>query len=447
LRHYFATRSAVLIGAAASAVSLAIRLVRLPDTHFARDQAVSLWMALAAIRQGFLPDHGLVSSFLAFDPPGLEWLMIPAVFGGHGDPTLVMAWFGVLASLGIAVLVGSVAHVYGRRVALILLGLLASNPADALAPALLWHVSLYMGVVALLLAAAIHLRNGASARWAVVLGAAPVAYTLIHYSGLLLIAMAPLLIPRSRWRSLALPALTGVVVAGVCWVPFFTFESARNWLDLGIVATTGEPKTDLAAAAADRFGGLLTAMQAWGSGRWINPGRLSMVVSVLALVGLSYGMYRRQPLAVLAGGLMIAGTTLQAAVGMGTRSDITMLWNTPFLVLAAVALASMPSQRIARGVLAVIIAGNGYVFLRAHDQSLARGDSLRQNWDRARLGDAWQRSAADAARTPPEAAVYLASDPPVVAGVGSEVWYLREIKDPGAGMQAAVASTRPRPNQ
>ena len=46
------------------------------------------------------------------------------------------------------------------------------------------------------------------------------------------------------------------------------------------------------------------------------------------------------------------------------------------------------------------------------------------------------------ARTPPETKRYLSTNPPVVAGIGSEVWYLREVAEPGAGRAAAAADAQ-----
>jgi hypothetical protein len=423
----------------AFAGSLAVRLVRLPDTHFARDQAVALWMALDAVRQGSLPDHGLVASYLAFEPPGLQWLMMPAVLVGGGQPVAVMTWFALLASAGVSVLVWTVARYYGTRLALILGALLATNPADALAPALLWHVSLYVPAVSLMLAAATHLALGGSARWALVLGAVPFFYSLIHYVGLLLAPIAVLLVPHSRWRVISRPLACGALVGLFAWLPFLRFESSRNWSDLRIVLFSPGLGPDPTAASADRLEALVMAVQAWGTGRWIEPGRVSLLLLVLGVAGLAYALCRRERLSVLAGLVLALGTLMQAAAGMGLRSDITMLWNTPLLVLAASALARMPMQLVARGVLGLLVAGNAYLVNKTHDEMLVRGDSLAHNWARAEMGDRWMRSAEDMARTPPEAAVYLPNDPPVVAGTGSEVWYLRDLLEPSAGRRAAAS--------
>ena len=92
----------------------------------------------------------------------------------------------------------------------------------------------------------------------------------------------------------------------------------------------------------------------------------------------------------------------------------------------------------------MLVAGNLYIFDRVHSQFITRGETLEQVRGRAALGDAWQRSADDMQRTPPETARYLGSDPPFVAGVGSQVWYLREVAAPGAGRAAAAADAQQR---
>jgi hypothetical protein len=429
--------SPLFVALVAFSGSLIVRAYRLPDVHFARDQAVALWMALDATRQGFVPDHGLVSSVLAYQPPGLIWLMVPAIMVGRGDPLVVMLCFAVLSSVGIAVLVWSVAQGWGVRLALLLAALLATNPADALAPALLWHVSLYMGAVALYLAAALQLNRGASRWWAFAVGGVPVAYTLIHYSGFMLFPIALVLLPARRWRGLALPFALGGLAGLLLWAPFALFEMRVGWQDLLAVAAAGGRD-----GALDRIDESARIVAAWGTGRWIEAGRVSAITFMLAVGGYVYGMLTRQPMARLAGICLIAGTILQAALGMGDRSDIGMLWNAPLLVLAALALQHLPHRAVTYGVLAGVIAGNLYIFARVHDQFIERGETLDQTRARAAMGDSWRRSAEDVQRTPPETARYLPSDPPVVAGTGSEVWYLREVAEPGAGRRAAAADAQ-----
>jgi hypothetical protein len=434
----FAANSPLAVALGAFVLSLLVRVYRLPDVEFARDQAVALWMELDALRQGFVPDHGLVSSILAYQPPGLVWLMAPGVLVGRGDPLAVMVWFAVLASLGVAVLVWTVARAWGIRLGLILGLLLATNPADALAPALLWHVSLYLGAVALFIAAAVQVRRDGSRWWAFGLGFVPIAYTLIHYSGLALILIALLLMVTPRWRSLILPAACGAFAGLLLWAPFALFEARVGWQDLIGVVHQGAADGP-SDGIADRARELTRIVAAWGTGRWIEAGRVSLVVTALALVGLVYGLWRRHPLARVAAIVLLVGTLFQASAGAGDRADIGMLWNAALLALAALALASVPYRWLAALVIAGIVVGNLFIFDRVHNQFVARGETLEQVRGRAALGDAWQRSADDMARTPPETERYLASDPPVVAGTGSEVWYLREVGQPGAGRTAAAA--------
>lgn len=437
-------RLAMQLGGVAFAASLGVRLLRLNETHFARDQAVALWMALDAVRgtAGRLPDHGLVSSVLALQPPGLVWLVLPPVWAGGGDPRWVMAWFAVLASVGVGLLVWALARMYGPFLALVAAGLLASSPADALAPALLWHVSLYMGGVAVVLAAGIRLRDGGSRWWAALVTAVPLAYVLIHYSGLALAAAALLVLPRSRWRELGVPLAVGGLVGLAAWLPFLRFEATREWQDLLMVLAAGAGGQTPATPAdglANRLAGFGTAVSVWGTGRWVEVSRVSQVVVAFAALGAAHGIWKREPLATSSALVLVVGSGLVAVFGMGQRADIVMLWNTPLLLLAALGISRLPGRWLAAGVLAAIVAGNLFIFWRAHDQFVARGESLQQNVARAQLGDAWQRSADDRTRTPPEASRYVPGDPPVVAGTGSEVWYLREVAQPGAGRAAAAA--------
>jgi hypothetical protein len=230
----------------------------------------------------------------------------------------------------------------------------------------------------------------------------------------------------------------GAAAAAVLWLPFLSFEARQGWQDLLIVFSGGQGGPNPLPGVPDRLGGLITAVSIWGTGRWIEVSRVSLVVLACAAIGAVIGLRARERIARIALITLVAGTLLVAGLGMGHRADIVMMWNTPLLLLAALGLASLPFRALGPAAASLIVAGNLFIFARAHDVHVARGLSLAQNRVRAAQGDAWTRSADDRSRTPPEASRYLPEDPPVVAGIGSEVWYLREVAQPGAGRAAAA---------
>ena len=146
------------------------------------DETTVLWMALDAVRDLHLPDHGLISSLHVFQPPGLVWVTLPFVALGGGRPEVVIVGFALLNAAAIAFLVATVARRWGLLYGSALGAFLVVGP-DAFYSAWVWHPSLYTAAVALMLAAGIRLRDG-SRWWASVLVAIPGLYGLVHYSGM-----------------------------------------------------------------------------------------------------------------------------------------------------------------------------------------------------------------------------------------------------------------------
>ena len=219
-------------------------------TPFHPDESTVLWMALDAVRDLHLPDHGLVSSFHVFQPPGLVWVTLPFVALGGGRPAVVIVAFAILNAAAIAFLVYTVASRWGLRAAL---GAFLIIGPDAYS-AWVWHPSLYTAAVALMLAAGIRLRDG-SVWWAAALIAIPGLYALIHYSGFVLFppALALALLSRRAWASLFAPAITGLAVTLIAWVPFFAFEIDRNWRDLRGLSDAVDDSSTLWAKLEDRL--------------------------------------------------------------------------------------------------------------------------------------------------------------------------------------------------
>jgi len=93
-----------------SSASLLSRTVWLSHAYFHPDESTVLWMALDAVRHPSLPDHGLVSSYQAFQPPGLVWVTGAVRSACDGRPDVVIVGFGLLNATAIAFLALTVAR-------------------------------------------------------------------------------------------------------------------------------------------------------------------------------------------------------------------------------------------------------------------------------------------------------------------------------------------------
>src|SRR5207244_471263 len=70
---------ATALGVVVFVAALLSRTVWLGSAPFHPDESTVLWMALDAVRHPTLPDHGLVSTYHAYQPPGLVWTVLPFV--------------------------------------------------------------------------------------------------------------------------------------------------------------------------------------------------------------------------------------------------------------------------------------------------------------------------------------------------------------------------------
>ena len=86
---------AVLVGAFLS------RSVWVSHATFHPDESTVLWMGLDAVRDARIPDHGLISTYHVYQPPGLVWLSMPFVAIGGGRPELVIVGFAMLNAAAI----------------------------------------------------------------------------------------------------------------------------------------------------------------------------------------------------------------------------------------------------------------------------------------------------------------------------------------------------------
>jgi len=439
--------SAGITGAAFSGAFLS-RSVWFPDARFHPDESMVLWMALDAVRNAHIPDHGLISSYTVFQPPGFVWLTMPFVALGGGRPEVVIVAFALLNAAAIAVLVATVARFWGLVYAAVLGSFLVVGP-DAFISTWIWHPSLYTAAMALLLTAGIRLRLG-SAWWAAVLVAVPGLYALIHYSGFVLFASAlPLLVlSRRSWSTLRLPLSVGAVLAACAWVPFLSFEVDRKWVDLRTLVDAAGTSGSLGAKLHARLDALRFAVSHLGYPPYgsVQLTRVMWALVVLAVLAALIRRRWRDPGFALPAAMLASGVAAQVALGQGWRLDVLMLWLVPMYALAAWAVVqcvALARLAVARSAVAPAIAVAAVILVSvvgSRDLSI----SIRATPFEDRLSDKWQAARAnapvyyEAGIYPQRSAnkLYLPCDPPY--DTGSEIWYLEDVLHPGAGRRLAL---------
>lgn len=414
---------------------------------FHPDESTVLWMALEAVRDPQIPDHGLVSSFHVFQPPGLVWMTMPFVALGGGRPELVIFAFASLNAAAIAFLVVTVARVWGLVYAAVLGAFLIVGP-DAFFSAWVWHPSLFTGAMALLMTAGIRVRQG-SAWWGFILVAVPGLYALIHYSGFVLYApaFALLLLSRRTWMSLILPLSCGAVLVALAWGPFVLFEIDRNWVDLTTVAEESDNSSALRPKLEDRFEDLKFALSHLGQSLHGSVYLTRLILALVVLAFLIAGVRRRWRDSgfALPAAMLVSGLAAQVALDQGRRTDVLMLLLVPLYALAAWAVfqaVELTRVSMARRALASVVA-IVVVALVVVIGSIDLVRSIRAVPDDERLSEAWRAARSnepvyhDASVHPAlsENRFYLACDPPY--DWGSQIWYLQEVLNPGSGWAAA----------
>jgi 4-amino-4-deoxy-L-arabinose transferase-like glycosyltransferase len=434
------------LGAAAFVAAFVTRSAWWWRAPFHPDESTVLWMALDAVRHPHVPDHGLVSSYHVFQPPGLVWLTTPFVALGGGRPEYVIVAFGLLNAAAIGLLVATVAKEWGYPYAVSLGCFLAVGP-DAFLSAWVWHPSLYTAAMALLLTAGIRLRGG-SIWWALPLGALPVLYALIHYSGLVLFgpAIVLLLLSRRAWSELLVPWLIGTLSAVCAWVPFLSFESDRGWVDVRTVFDA----TGASSSAADKLHERLTdgafAVRHLGESLY-GPVHLTGVIWALVVTAVAIAVLHerwRDPGFATPAAMLASGVAVQVASAQGGRLDVLLVWLVPLYALAAWAVgqaveaARAGTRRrtlgVAAGVAVVSVVLVGSADLAHSIRVLPYEQRLTDAWRAARSGAPVEYDPVGHPR-PSENRNYLACDPPY--GWGAQIWYLRDVLSPGSGRRAA----------
>jgi hypothetical protein len=321
---------------------------------------------------------------------------------------------------------------------------------DAFYSASVWHPSLYTGAMALMMTAGIRLRRG-SAWWALVLVVVPGLYALIHYSGFILYgpALALFVLSRRSWTSLIAPISSGAVLVACAWGPFLSFEIGRDWKDLTTLLDAADSSSSVGAKLHDRYSALVFAVSHLGESLR-GAAHLTGVIWALVLVAFLIAVVRRRwgdpgfavPAAVLA-----SGVAAQVVVNQGERSDVLIVWLVPVYALAAWAVVqTVELTRLAvarRPVAPALVVVVVVTVLIAALGSIDLANEIRFTRDDERLSEKWRAARADTpvsydAGVNPASAnrFYLPCDPPW--DWGSEIWYLKEVLNPGSGRRAAA---------
>jgi hypothetical protein len=390
-------------------------------------------MALDAVRHPTLPDHGLVSTYHAYQPPGLVWTVVPFVALGGGRPEFAIVAFGLLNAAAIGFLAATACRAFGARATVVTSAFLVVGP-DAFMSGWVWHPSLYTGAMAVLIAAAIRLEHG-SRWWATVILAVPGLYALIHYSGFVLYgpSLALLALARRRPRTI-LPCVTvALVVTAVAWTPFLVFEAQRHWADILAISDQADTNRTLGAKLDARVTGARFALTHLGEALHGSV-LLTPLIEAGAAAAVALALVRRRlPRAVVIPGAVLAtGLLLQVATNMAHRTDVLLLWLLPLYALAGWCVGQARLGAVAVPLAAVAVLAVGGIDLQRAVAGTAPGRTLAAEWRAARAKAAVAYDPTLGNR------LYLACDPPY--DWGSETWYLEEVLRRGDGIAAAAAA-------
>lgn len=211
---------------------LAVQLAHTPSYPVKFDQAQVLLLATGALADGRLPQHGILNSLRAYNPPFFVWLFIPAMAMTR-EPSAVLVLPGLCLHLASVLVLFHLGRRYvGPK------GGLAAAAVYALSPQGLYfgHSSWAQGVTPslyiLLLSCLFPWLVEGRGWYAAV--AIPLAAWIagVHWGGALAIGTVALLPLLLRGRLRLGPVFFGVLISILIWAPYIEFERGRSFADL-----------------------------------------------------------------------------------------------------------------------------------------------------------------------------------------------------------------------
>jgi hypothetical protein len=321
----------------------------------------ALWLDEAqsvAIARSDLP--GLFAGLRQDGAPPLYYLLLHgwmSVFGTGAFAVRALSGLFSVLSLPLAWWLGR--RLGGPRVAAVLVLILASSPFAVRYASETRMYSLLV-LLTLLVAAAVDRAVRRPGPWPVLaVGASGGALLLTHYWGAYLLVVVGLiaLVGLRRHRAAALRVLTGLVLAGVLflpWLPTVRWQSAH----------TGTPWAGVGGLTS-----ITVALGGWqggGGALALLLGDAFVVLAVLALftvptgavvrLGVNRSPQRWLLLTIWLGTLVVAGVA-SLLTSSGVVARYSSVAFPAFLALVAVGIAGLPGRRVKAGVLTACVLG------------------------------------------------------------------------------------------
>lgn len=224
-------------------VSVYLRIDAAKISSWQADQSASLWSGLLVWKDGVIPQHGLVSSTQAINPPGMNWFALP--FTLPPDPylgTIMLSLVQLLALVALVVLM------YRQKKYLILiLPLIILNPMVIFSSIEFWNQVIFITINALLVIAIYRVVKTGNERernfWFAVSLIIILISPAIYFAGVTTaLAGISLLVfyffkhKLPRWKHLLI--ISGGVFLAVfllVYVPYLRYESRTNWASTKIL--------------------------------------------------------------------------------------------------------------------------------------------------------------------------------------------------------------------
>lgn len=243
-------------------LAVALRMAFLGSAQFAYDEAVYLQIARDLVEGRRFPLVGGHSSLGTMHPPGLAFLLAPAVLISR-EPEVVTAWIVLLASLGVAGLYLFGRRYFGEMAAVVASLLYATSPSAVWYSRKIWTPDVIPVLAILFFLGMYGTFQGKSWGPAVAVPSL-MAGTQVHPVAMSLAPLAALTIVVGLRQGLVGPVAVGLAIGVATTVPYLVHLLATDFYDLRATSAqmAGDPTVSLEAA---RLAVLLAT--GWDDGR------------------------------------------------------------------------------------------------------------------------------------------------------------------------------------